>query len=96
MKSNEDIFEERAFIRVKDLISFIKEIYGKVTSFRSDKGFNDYIWILFSGDKGGNSMKFHLEIINDSRSGSRDAVHPFCMFEAPDTHEKSFITTRSK
>ena len=30
-------------------------------------------------------MKFHVEIINDVQSGSRDAVHPYCMFESLDS-----------
>ena len=54
---------------------------------KSNNKFGDEIWLLFSGDKGGNSMKFHVEIINDKLSGSRDCVHTFCIYEAPDYHK---------
>jgi len=35
-------------------------------------------------------MKFHFEIINDLNSGSRDVVHSFCLFEAPDSIENKW------
>ena len=58
-----------------------------IKKFRDDKSFNDEVWIFFGGDKGGGSTKFHFEIINDQASGSRDAVHTYCLFEAPDSSE---------
>ena len=58
-----------------------------IENFREDKEFNDKIWISFSGDKGGGSTKFHIEIINDVNSGSRDVCHTYCMFEVPDNLE---------
>jgi len=36
-------------------------------------------------DKGSDSMKFHVEFINDIKSGSRNSVHSFCLFEALDS-----------
>ena len=42
---------------------------------------------LVRGDKGGNHMKFHVEIINSWKAGSVDNVHIYCMFEAADTYE---------
>ena len=78
---------EKAYVRVTDLHQFIEDLYAKIEHFRNDSEFNNEIWLLFSGDKGGTCMKFHLEIINDAKSGSRDVVHPYCMFEATDTME---------
>ena len=82
--NDEDSLSERGFVRVRDLHAFVEALINKIETFRQNPEFNNKIWLFFSGDKGGNSMKFHLEIINDASSGSRDAVHTFCMYEAPD------------
>ena len=47
--------------------------------------FVNKICLLFSGDKGGSHMKFHVEIINSEIIGSVDNVHIYCMFEASDS-----------
>ncbi len=49
--------------------------------------FDNEIGILFSCDKCGGHIKFHVEIINSITSGSVDNIHLFCMFEAADTLE---------
>ena len=84
-KSGDDRPSEKAFVRVKDLKQFIADLVKNSKELRKDQEFEKYIWLLFSGDKGGNLMKFHVEIINDVQSGSRDAVHPYCMFESLDS-----------
>ena len=86
-KGGEVSYKEKPYIRVKKLIPFINEIVNNIQSFRQDEEFECKIWVLFSVDKGRNSMKFHLEIINDSKSGSRDVVHPFALYEASDSIE---------
>ena len=49
---------------------------------RFDDEFGGNIWVLFSGDKGGDSLKFHLEILNNRNVGSVDNVHCFCFYKA--------------
>ena len=83
-KENKIKYKERAYFRVKSWISFINKRFNKIKIFRTDIEFGGKIWLYFSGDKGGDSMKYHVEIINDSESGSRDKVDTYCMFEAPD------------
>ena len=75
------------FIRVTDLKEFLKAIFDGLPGERDPNLFDNEIWVLFAGDKGGGSMKFHLEIINSITSGSVDNVHIFCMYEGADTVE---------
>ena len=35
-------------------------------------------------------MKHHIEIISHKKSGSRDSVHSFCIYEAPDALENTW------
>ena len=77
------------FLNVKDIKSFIEEITIKDTDvfFIHDLNFNNKWWLLFSGDKGGQHMKYHGEIINSIKAWSVDNVHIYCMFEAADSIE---------
>ena len=54
---------------------------------RFDDEFGGNIWVLFSGDMGGDSMKFHLEILNNRNVGSLDNVHCFCFYKGSDREE---------
>ena len=47
--------------------------------------FGGKLWLLFSGDKGGNHTIFLVEIVNSAIAGSVDNVHIYCMFEATDS-----------
>ena len=77
-----------AFIRVKDHQLYIEEIIRRDTSgFNHDGNFDGKWWIWFAGDKGGQHMKFHLEVVNSLKAGSVDNVHIYCMFEATDSVE---------
>ena len=57
---------------VKDLNQYIESIVmdleqrGKLLF----DGFDDYLWLLLSGGKGGKLMKFHFEVINSKDAGS--------------------------
>ena len=52
-----------AYLRVKCLITFIKDLIEKETFVENqDPGFMGRWWLLFDGDKGGDHMKFHVEI----------------------------------
>ena len=79
--------EMLAYIRVTNLGQFLIEIFNNLPGELDRSMFDNEIWILFAGDKGGGHMKFHVEIINSITSGSVDNVHLFCMFEAADTLE---------
>ena len=75
-----------AFVSVKCLNDFLKHTIDKEpVGFHHDKRFNGKWWVLFSGDKGGNHMKFHLEVVNSLNNKSVDNVHLYCLFEASDT-----------
>ena len=50
------------------------------------ENFDDNLWLLFSGDKGGKHMKSHFEVINCSNAGSVYNVHIFAMYEGSDSH----------
>ena len=71
------------YVRVINLISYIESTYAAGTMVHHP-GFNDSIWLLFSGDKGGSSMKFMFSIANDVKNGSVDNNHIFCMYSASD------------
>ena len=43
--------------------------------------FDGNIWLLFAGDKRGQHMKFHFEIINCKDSGSVNNIHIFAMYD---------------
>ena len=77
----------RGYARVKNLIEFLEDLLSSIKRYRNDPEFNDEIWVLLSGDKGGTPMKLTSEIINNVWSGSRDVVHPYCIYEAIDSHE---------
>ena len=79
--------EMMPFIRVTNLIEFTKEIVHNLPGEKDASLFDDKIWILFSGDKGGGYMKFHIEVIISISAGSVDNVHLFCMFEGADSLE---------
>ena len=50
-------------------------------------GFDDFLWILFSGDKGGKLMKFHFEVINSKDAGSVYNVHIYAMYKRSDCRQ---------
>ena len=86
-KLNEDV-TQCAYLRVKDLKVFIEKIINRdISGFSNARELGDKWWILFSGDKGGSYMKYHLEIVNSFKAGSVDNVHIYCMFEATDSVE---------
>ena len=90
--------EMMPFIRVTNLIEFTKEIVHNLPGEKDASLFDDKIWILYSGDKGGGYMKLHIEVINSIRAGSVDNVHLFCMFEGADSLEnmwKEFAVFRN-
>ena len=77
-----------SYIRVNNLKNYIEEIIDRDTAgFLDDEKFDNKWWLLFAGDKGGNHMKFHVEVINSKKAGSVDNVHIYCMFEAQDSVE---------
>ena len=85
---NDENVSQCAYLRVKDLKTFIEEIITRDQSgFNHDGHFGGKWWLLFSGDKGGHFMKYHLEIVNSLKAGSVDNVHIYCMFEATDSAE---------
>ena len=55
------------------------------------ENFDDNLWLLFSGDKGGKHMKFHFEVINCSNAGSVYNVHIFAMYEGSDSHSNIWL-----
>ena len=67
---NENLFDNRTYIRVKNLVQFINDLLDLIPDFRQDEEFENKIWLFFSGDKGGKSMKFHIKIVNDTHSGT--------------------------
>ena len=68
--------------------NYIEEIIDRDTAgFLDDEKFDNKWWLLFAGDKGGNHMKFHVEVINSKKAGSVDNVNIYCMFEAQDSVE---------
>ena len=76
-------------LRVSNLdqyVSCIVEDLSKQEKLLSD-GFDDYLWLLFSGDKGGKHMKFHFEVIICEGSGCVYNVHIFAMYEGSDCHQ---------
>ena len=73
------------FVRVSNLLQFIADIFENLPSEQDPSSFNNEIWILFAGDKGGGNVKMHVEIINSISCGSVDNVHLYCMFEGADT-----------
>ena len=83
----DDKIEDRPYFRVKELKSYIEHIIENTKEIRSDLGFEGKMWLHFSWDKGGSSMKFHVEVLNDVRSGSRGVVDVFALFSAPDSIE---------
>ena len=71
---------------VKDLNRYIKSIVmdleqGGELQFDS---FNDYLWLLFSGNKGETLMTLHFEVINSKDAGSVYNVHIYAMYEGSD------------
>ena len=77
-----------AFVAVKSLTMFIiHTIDYDPAGFSDDELFGRKWWLLFSRDKGGSHMKFHLEVVNSKKSGSVDNVHLNCLFEATDTQD---------
>ena len=75
-------------IFVKDLIQYISSIVEDLEKQKKlqFENFDDNLWLLFSGDKGGKHMKFHFEVINCSNASSVYNVHIFAMYEGSDSH----------
>ena len=74
------------FVRVSNLLRFIDDTFENLLSEQDPSLFNNEIWILFAGHKGGENVKIHAEI-NSISCGSVDNVHLYCMFEGADTLE---------
>ena len=99
-KKSDEEFSSCPFIRVKDLVKYLKDVIANDSDgFIHEGPFGDKWWLLFAGDKGGQHMKFHVEILNSVNVGSVDNVHIYCMFEATDSYEnmsKVWIKYRSQ
>ena len=52
IKNDKVEFQDKAYVRIKEILPFLNEIVES-TEFRTDKEFENKVWILFSGDKGG-------------------------------------------
>ena len=83
--------EKSQFISVlflKDLIQYISSIVEDLEKQKKlqFENFNDNLWLLISGDKGGKHMKFYFEVINCMNAGSVYNVHVFAMYEGSDSH----------
>ena len=74
------------YVKVIDLIDFVQAIYDN-GEMKEDPGFKNEVWLLFTGDKGGNSMKFVVAVVNDVKHGSVDNNHIFCLYQASDNLE---------
>ena len=73
--------------RVMDLVKYLEDIIADEMSKKFDlDNFNDEIWLQFGGDKGGNSMKFHVEVLNAENMGSVYNVMPYCIYEGADNY----------
>ena len=77
-------------IFVKDLIQYISSIVEDLEKQKKlqFENFDDNLWLLFSGDKGGKRTKVHFEVINCSNAGSIYNVHIFAMYKGSDSHSK--------
>ncbi len=75
------------FIRVNDLKLFIQSILEGLPGERDPALFDDELWLLFAGDNGCGNMKFHVEIITSTSSGSVYIVRIVCLFEGADIVE---------
>ena len=83
--------EKPQFVRVIFVKVLIQYIVSIVEDLEKQKklqfeNFDDNLWLLFSGGKGGKHMKFHFEVINCSNAGSVYNVHIFAMYEGSDSH----------
>ena len=73
---------------MKDLVQYISSIVEDLEKQKKQQfeNFDDNLWLLSTGDKGGKHMKFHFEVINCSNAGSVYKVHIFTMYEGSDSH----------
>ena len=80
-------------IFVKDLIQYISSIVEDLEKQKKlqFENFDDNLWLLFSGDKGGKHTKVHFEVINCSNAGSVYNVHIFAMYEGSDSHSNMVL-----
>ena len=70
-----------------DLVKYLEDIIADEMSRKFDlDNFNDEIWLQFGGDKGGNSMKFQMEVLNAENMGSVYNVMPYCIYEGADNY----------
>ena len=88
LKSTREKSQFISVIFVKDLIQYISSIVEDLEKQKKlqFENFDDNLWLLFSGDKGGKHMKFYFEVINCSNAGSVCNVHIFAMYEGSDSH----------
>ena len=54
------------YVKIIDLAGFINAIYDN-GEMRDHPGFQNEVWLLFTGDKGRNSMKFVVSVVNDKK-----------------------------
>ena len=71
-----------------DLIQYISSIVEDLEKQKKlqFENFDDSLWLLFSGGKGGKHMKFHFEVINCRNAGSVYNVHIFAIYGGSDSH----------
>ena len=75
--------------RVNDLQKYIGDIVSDLAKNKKlnfQDRFNDQLWIIFSGDKGGSSMKFTLQILNSKNVGSVFNVKVYALYEGLDNY----------
>ena len=73
------------YVKVIDLVDFVQAIYDN-GEMKEDPGFKNEVWLLFTGDKGGNSMKFVVAVVNDVKHGSVDNNHIFCLYQSSENN----------
>ena len=73
-------------MRASNLVQYMEDIL-KNSSLNNYPEFDHTIWLLFSGDKGGDSMKFVFSVVDDLKNGSVDNNHIFCMYSGSDSLE---------
>ena len=85
-------------IFVKDLVQYISSIVADLEKQKKLRfeNFDDNLWLLFSGNKGGKHMIFRFEVISCSNAGSVCNVFIFTMYEGSDSHSNMALVLPKK
>lgn len=89
IKSKDNNLQDAPCIKARSLVEFIQDSWNRTVKSSNklveDKHFNSKIWLMISGDKGGDTTKLTCSFLNVAKPNSPKNVHVIGFFKGHDS-----------